>query len=329
MHLETLPELVFPTSPDEPVLVSASVSVSVSTSTTTIKHIVLSGGGIIGLTSYGILRDTHRDGRWSFDNIKSIYGTSIGAVMSAIIAMQFSWDELDVFFTKRPWHTVFPVSMFSVMDAVSTRGMYDVTHLAVALTPLLLAKDMTTNVTLSEFFQVTHIDLHLFAVEINQFKLVDISHVTHPEWRLIDAIYASCALPVLFRPLVVVIPGDDHNDVAVRGCYCYVDGGILANYPIHECLATGVDPMEVLGITRAPSEKRIIDEHSNLFDYLSVILARTLSQMRRMIYPHNTYVLGQEYFIPTEGINIYKILQMFSCEHERKQLMNAFDIHAI
>lgn len=307
-----------------------------------IKHIVLSGGGIIGLTSYGILRDTHRDGRWSFDNIESIYGTSIGAVMSAIIAMQFSWDELDVFFTKRPWHTVFPVSMFSVMDAVSTRGMYDVSHLAVAMTPLLHAKDMNTNITLSEFFKITHIHLHVFAVEINEFKLVDISHITHPEWRLIDALYASCALPLLFRPAVIALqppptlPLEDgvEKDLTVPASVpaqqcCYVDGGILANYPIHECLATGVDPMEVLGITRTSSGKRIVDEHSNLFEYLSVILSRTLSQMRRMIYPKNAYKLGQEYLIPTEGINIYKILQMFSCEDERKQLLNAFDIHAI
>jgi predicted acylesterase/phospholipase RssA len=320
---------------DEPVPVPVPVPVpELVPSKKPIKHIVLSGGGIIGLTSYGILRDTHRDGRWSFDNIESIYGTSIGAVMSAIIAMQFSWDELDVFFTKRPWHTVFPVSMFSVMDAVSTRGMYDVSHIAVAMTPLLLAKDMNTNVTLSEFFQVTRIHLHVFAVEINEFQLVDISHITHPDWRLIDALYASCALPLLFRPAVIAVPLelDVENDkdlpAPAQQC-CYVDGGILANYPIHECLATGVDPMEVLGITRTSSGKRIVDEHSNLFEYLSVILSRTLSQMRRMIYHKNAYKLGQEYLIPTEGINIYKILQMFSCEDERKQLLNAFDIHAM
>ena len=38
---------------------------------TTIKHIVISGGGVSGFTAYGILRESHKAGLWDLKNIKS------------------------------------------------------------------------------------------------------------------------------------------------------------------------------------------------------------------------------------------------------------------
>ena len=37
-----------------------------------IEHIVMSGGGIVGLSFYGVLRESNKRGKWDINNIKSI-----------------------------------------------------------------------------------------------------------------------------------------------------------------------------------------------------------------------------------------------------------------
>ena len=46
----------------------------------TIKHLVISGGGPIGMAYLGALEYLHDEGFWKLDEIESIYATSIGTI---------------------------------------------------------------------------------------------------------------------------------------------------------------------------------------------------------------------------------------------------------
>ena len=48
----------------------------------TIKHLVVGGGGPGGFLNYGALKESNLQGLWHYNNIKSIYSTSAGAVIS-------------------------------------------------------------------------------------------------------------------------------------------------------------------------------------------------------------------------------------------------------
>jgi predicted patatin/cPLA2 family phospholipase len=76
---------------------------------------------------------------------------------------------------------------------------------------------------MKEFYDYSKIDIHLYCTELAGFKFVDISHKTHPEWKVIDAVYASSALPLLFAPHL-------HE-----GKY-YIDGGIFKNLRHFDCI---------------------------------------------------------------------------------------------
>lgn len=54
---------------------------TILTSSKKIEHIVMSGGGIVGLSFYGILRESNKRGKWDINNIKTIYGTSVGSIL--------------------------------------------------------------------------------------------------------------------------------------------------------------------------------------------------------------------------------------------------------
>ena len=83
-----------------------------------IKHIVINGGGPSGLLSYGALRYLFKKNFLNMENIKSIYGTSIGGVFGVMLSLKYDWDTLDDYLTKRPWHKVFkmePDDLFGLL----------------------------------------------------------------------------------------------------------------------------------------------------------------------------------------------------------------------
>ena len=76
-------------------------------------------------------------------------------------------------------------------------------------------QEFTKNATMKDLYNFSKITLYLFTVNITSFKLETISHETHPNMKILDAIYMSCAIPFY-------IPTCLFN----KECY-YVDGGVL------------------------------------------------------------------------------------------------------
>ena len=60
-----------------------------------IKHLVIAGGGPIGLQFLGALEHLNEQGFWNFEDIESIYATSIGTFLGAIICLKYDWFTLN------------------------------------------------------------------------------------------------------------------------------------------------------------------------------------------------------------------------------------------
>jgi predicted acylesterase/phospholipase RssA len=224
-----------------------------------IKHIVICGGGPTGLLSYGVAKHLSQQGVWSHDSIETIYGTSIGALIGAMLCLKHEWTTLDDYIIKRPWEKVV-VNSLELFELFSCKGMAKPKLLDDIMQPLLESKDLTLGITMHGFYEYSRISLNMFTVDLNTFKKVQLSHTTHPDLPLMDAIKMSSCMPMLFQPII--------RD----GC-CYIDGGIMVNYPLTECLEdTQCQPEEVLGMRNVwnnPNEG--IEDHSSLVDYLRFI----------------------------------------------------------
>jgi len=236
-----------------------------------IKHIVISGGGPTGFLSYGAAKHLAQQGFWSHDNLETIYGTSIGSLIGAILCLKHEWDTLDDYIIKRPWEKVI-VNSLEMFELFAQKGIAKMKLLDDIMQPLLESKDLTIATTMLEFYEYSRISLNVFTVDLNKFEKVHISHATHPDLPLMDAIKMSCCMPVLFQPIV--------RD----GC-CYIDGGIMVNYPLRECLETAQCPAnEVLGLRNVwhnPNET--IGTHSSILEYLRFInlqLMRMVNKIR-------------------------------------------------
>lgn len=201
----------------------------------TIKHLVISGGGSIGLQFLGILEELHVKEFWKLEEIESIYATSVGTLLGTMICLNYDWETINNYIVNRPWHDIFKLSGKQIIEAYYNKGLYDKKIIEIVLKPLLEAKDLSLKITLKEFYEYSNIDLHIFTFELNAFKTVELNHELTPDILLVDAISRSCAIPGVFMPICI------ENE-------CFIDGGVMANYPLSFCLRDHTVKEKILGL---------------------------------------------------------------------------------
>lgn len=228
----------------------------------TIKHIVISGGGTFGLTVYSLLAELQKKDFWNLKMIESFYGTSVGTIVTLFILLDYDYETIENYLIKRPWDKLFQYDIEKCISSFDKCGAFDISAFYKAFEPLFKGKDIDLDITLKELYDKTQKDFFIYTTELNSFTCVCLSHHTHPEWKVVDAIYASCCLPIIFRPLI-------------KGDKAYADGGIFLNYPISKLLEKEVNQDEILGIykdfTDDENEKTITDT-STLLDYFAIVL---------------------------------------------------------
>jgi len=230
----------------------------------TIKHLVISGGGPIMIQILSTIQELERKEYLNMKNIESIYGTSAGAIVGIMISLKFDWETLNDYIIKRPWQDVFPLKVQNILDAYSKKGIFDIKTVEKCFKPLFDAKDISLDINMKDFYELTKIDLHIFSFEVNEYKIVEISYKTHPDLKVLQAIQMTCALPVLISPVCM----DDK---------CYMDGGVGCNYPLSFCIDSGKEPNEILGFKNKYSDEKIyINNESTLLDYILRFLFKAI-----------------------------------------------------
>ena len=271
-----------------------------------IKHLIFSGGGVYGLSVFGALNHLYENKLWDINNIESIYGTSIGAIIGVVIALKYEWSILQNYLVNRPWDKIFKFDMYSVINSFQKKGLFDISEFEEIFKPLFGGHDIQLNVTMQEFFEITKIEIHIITTDLNTFESVDISYKTHPEWRVIDAVYASAALPILFSPLQ-------------KDSKYYIDGGILCNYPVKNCINIHSQQCEILGILRKHNIqlcKKMTDE-SSLLDFLFLLV----NNLVRKLIQLNISNVENELRIPADELSLYNIYLFVCSIDERKRLI--------
>ena len=232
----------------------------------TIKHLVFSGGGPVGLILYGAAKRLNNV-YWDIGNIESIYGTSIGAFLSVIISLDYPWDVTDDYFIKRPWKKILNIEPLTIFNAYNTKGIINESFICEAMLPLLEAKGLNKNTTFQELYDYNKIDIHMYSTNLNGDRMssVDISHKTFPDLTIVKGLSMSTAYPFIFCPII-----DNGN--------CYVDGGILNNFPLVECYNNNkCDESEILAFNAWSHNKNLIsnlDTESTLFDYFIILFKK-------------------------------------------------------
>jgi hypothetical protein len=264
------------------------------------------------------------------------------------MALNYEWEVLDNYFIKRPWQELFNFSLNTFIQFYQKRGLFGVEIIRGILEPLFRAKDLDIDkLTLVEFHTATGVEHHFFAIRVHDFELMDLSYRTHPEWRVLDAVYASACLPPFFQPLYIPRGEDSVGEAGEAGeaggeaprYEWYTDGGFLANYPVDNCLQrcmgaeVGGEPYSILGFNLYDRDymRKLSNDGLNLLEYIYVILSILIYKITGLIRAGRGVGMGVGMGVerpPVHELRIYPnfkpasdIVSMVNSAEERAQMI--------
>ncbi len=186
----------------------------------TLCKIGFGGGGFRGFAYAGVLDELRKQGiDWGqrCPHLESIFGCSIGSIISLLIVAGFSSSEIMELAKNLELSDIINTDLIQFFISPNKLGFDNGNKLRSYLTNLISKK--TSAKTMLEMFNYSKIKWIICVSNITKGKMEYISHETAPELYWIDVILASCALPPIFCP------------VTLNGDLC-ADGGILlTEYP--------------------------------------------------------------------------------------------------
>ena len=261
-----------------------------------IKHIVLEGGAYLGISTLGALAHLQKEAFYDIEEIDTIYGSSIGAVIGGLLCLKIDWRVLLEYIRDRPWYKILKFSPEQLFTMPANKGIFDSSFFYKTFNNLLQSKDLDNDISMKELYEYSNIELHIITTKLNDFSVVDISHKTHPDFKFIQAIYQSSTIPIIFQP--------NWHETSF-----FLDGGLLNNYPIDLCINNGAKEGEILGVRyNALKSSGTITESDGFMDFL-LHLFRKLFSVQRQGHEVN---LKNQLIIPCDTINLtecQKLLQ--------------------
>ena len=170
-----------------------------------IKNLIISGGGYHVLNIFGIIYQLQKKNIYNIKNIKSIYGVSAGSIMGATLCLKMNMNDILNYAINRPWNNDIKFEPNDILNILNKRGIFNINFMNTIFEKLLLSKNLSLDINLIDFYKYSNIDLHIFSVSCNDIKLIDFSHKTHPNLKLIDAIHMSSTIPFIFFNLYFII----------------------------------------------------------------------------------------------------------------------------
>ena len=232
-------------------------------------NVVFSGGGLACLSSFACANAL----RHVISGAHTIVGTSAGSLVAALVAMDAEEGAvyskfIEVLGATKPLNHVKVGNIFESFGSMRSEAVtvpviskvfmdsYNMAEICAGLAP---SHDTPT---FRDFARVTGKNLVISAVNVTKGKTVFFSVDTHPDQDVVQAIAASCAVPLLLSP--VKIAGD-----------LYVDAGLTDNLPV-AALGDNSLPHQTLAIDTIPEESN----DNEIVDVLSYFRATLLTVVK-------------------------------------------------
>jgi hypothetical protein len=296
----------------------------------TIKHLFIGGGSFYGFSFFGILKQACISNVMSLPEIKTIHGISAGSMIGTIISLGFDWDILEDYIINRPWDKLFSLNMYSLIHSIQNRGIFSKPEFDEIFKPLFSAKEISTDITMREFHEHTGIEHYYYISQLtDKLHSIVVSHKTHPNWKLLDVVYMSSCLPILFSP--IIMDGGDSGDGDSGGGDSgggengiYLDGicGIIGD-PIESllCDTENIDKEQLLSINMENCKTPPLTiSTASLFDYLVHFLLALINKGTGMKPKPSEYY--HKYVIEREPYSLQTFYLALNDKNERIRLVD-------
>jgi len=261
------------------------------------KHLVIAGGGSLTLKILGTLQYMLENSIIDYD-IETIHATSAGAIVGVCFALKMDIRLVTNYVINRPWEDMCQITPTHIYNLYSKKGIFDKACIIKFMQPLLDFKNIDINISLNDFFSITNIEIHMFAIELTNMTTVDISYKTFPELTLIDAICMTSCLPVAFEPFLY------------KDTY-YIDAGVIANFPLYYCIKNveNINLTEILGFNIVNTKSKNIED-CDMITYFSLLFHKLFKKINE----NENYEIPNTITYYTDETTFSSLLESFSSE---------------
>ena len=186
-----------------------------------ISNLVLSGGGLLGLSYIGLFR--YLEEHNAINQIKTITGCSAGAIFGTFLAIGFKSHELELLYKTIHFPDYLNITAESIINFMKTKGLESGKNIMTLIKQCIKDKTGDENITFCQIRDKFNIQLHIGITNITKAKFELVGCHNMPDLPIYKAINASIAIPFIFEPVII------NDDV-------YCDGGLLDNLPIEYIL---------------------------------------------------------------------------------------------
>jgi len=181
-----------------------------------IRYLVFSGGAMNGLSYVGVLRMLELVQPKLYERVQGYAGTSIGALVSLLLCIGYTADNMQVVIENFDISTLLSRSTgmfqdYGMVDAQSTLGAW-----VASLIENYMGKP---DVNFAELYRRTRQELTVVVTNFTTRKVEYWNRHTRPGMSVCSAVTCSMALPLFFTP-VKMADG------------MYLDGGLGDNFPL-------------------------------------------------------------------------------------------------
>lgn len=254
----------------------------------TIKNIVLSGGAYKGFYTIGALKYLSNIQFFNINDIENIYGVSVGSLIGLILCLKLDWGDMIEHAINRPWQNLFQFGAEDILDVFVKKGLMKKSFIYNIFDNFFKNAGLSKTITMKELYDYSNINLHIYTTNISTFKLVEITHQSHPDIKVLDAVYMSCSMPFIFQPEFI------------EGA-CYVDGGVINPYPLNICLKYHSNKDEILAFKIVDDVLEPVKESSSIFQYGFYMLYRLIKENYNFSINEE---MTNEIIIPSSMINV-------------------------
>ena len=154
---------------------------------------------------------------------KEYVGISAGSIICLLLCIGLDSDEIEGILMNYNFRDILnpdPLEPDKVLQAMDNWGLDDGKVFRHALGTFLEDNGFSRSLTFEQLARYTKKTLKVLAADINSARYYEFSASKTPKASIVDAIYASCAIPLFFAPAKI-------NGMTL------VDGGIINSFPLH------------------------------------------------------------------------------------------------
>ncbi|MBX9850372.1 MAG: patatin-like phospholipase family protein [Cytophagaceae bacterium] len=221
------------------ILLFFGISIILPCKSQTIKNLVFEGGGIRGLAYAGALMEMQE--RNMLDSVERLAGTSAGAIAATLYAVGYSPEEISNLiaelkiksFADGEW-----IFIGGTSRIIKNFGWYKGDKFHHWISDLIKYKTGKETLTFSELHTLARgnkkfKELYLTGTNLTLQRVEIFSHETYPEMEIRAAVRISMSIPFYFQAVMIDEEGKVLDPQKNTRGYVMVDGGVIANFPIH------------------------------------------------------------------------------------------------